>query len=305
MHHLIELQKRFAEPLDSDCEPGRIPMIKITPEEIRLLSQYIYKISGIVLDDKKAYLFESRLARLLEEQAYESYKELYLKAASDGTQKLERKIIDAITTGETLFFRDHSPFEMLKHKILPDLIDRRSSTVAGHARIPIRIWSAGCSTGQEVYSIAMVLKETLIDLNRYQITLVGTDISDAAIAHASYGQYNKFEIERGLPLDKLNRYFQSNGSSWKIRDEIRAMVSFKKLNLMQPFEDKGTFDIVFCRNVSIYFSQEDRYRLFNKIADTLVPDGSLIVGSSESLLGICPKLQPKRHVRSVFYQMAA
>ena len=302
---MIELQKRFAEPLDSDCEPGRIPMIKITPEEIRLLSQYIYKISGIVLDDKKAYLFESRLARLLEEQACASYKELYLKAASDGTQKLERKIIDAITTGETLFFRDHSPFEMLKHKILPDLIDRRSSTVAGHARIPIRIWSAGCSTGQEVYSIAMVLKETLINLNRYQITLVGTDISDAAIAQASYGQYNKFEIERGLPLDKLNRYFQSNGSSWKIRDEIRAMVSFKKLNLMQPFEDKGTFDIVFCRNVSIYFGQEDRNRLFNKIADTLVPDGSLIVGSSESLLGICPKLQPKRHVRSVFYQMAA
>ena len=194
---------------------------------------------------------------------------------------------------------------MLKHKILPDLIDRRSSTLAGNVRIPIRIWSAGCSTGQEVYSIAMVLKETLIDLNRYQITLVGTDISDAAIAHASYGQYNKFEVERGLPLDKLNRHFQPNGSSWRIKDEIRTMISFRKLNLIKPFDVTGSFDIVFCRNVSIYFSQENRSRLFNKIADTMVPYGYLIVGSSESLLGICPRLQPKRHVRSVFYQMAA
>ena len=280
-------------------------MITITPEEIHVLSQYIYKISGIVLDDKKAYLFESRLARLLEEQACVSFKDLYLKAVSDGSGKLERKIIDAITTGETLFFRDLSPFEMLRHKILPDQIDRRSSAVMGNARIPIQIWSAGCSTGQEVYSIAMVLKETLIDLYRYQITLVGTDISDAAIAQASYGQYNKFEIERGLPLDKLNRYFQSNGSSWRIKDEIRAMVSFKKLNLMQSFNEIGKFDIVFCRNVSIYFSQDDRMQLFNKIADKLVPDGYLIIGSSESLLGICPRLEPKRHLRSVFYQMAA
>lgn len=280
-------------------------MIKITSEEIQLLSQYIYKISGIVLDDRKAYLFESRLVRVLEEQACATYKELYLKAASDGTRKLERQIIDAITTGETLFFRDDSPFEMLKHKILPDLIDRRASQAGGHAKIPIRIWSAGCSTGQEVYSVAMVLRETLPDLNRFQITLVGTDISDAAIAHASYGQYNKFEIERGLPLDKLNRFFQKNDSNWRIKDEIRAMVSFKKLNLMQSFQNRGAFDIIFCRNVSIYFSQEDRGRLFNKIADTLVPDGYLIIGSSESLLGICPRLQPKRHVRSVFYQMAA
>ena len=280
-------------------------MITITPEEIQLLSKYIYKISGIVLDDKKAYLFESRLTRVLEEETCASYKALYLKAASDETRKLERKIIDAITTRETLFFRDHSPFEMLKHKILPDLIDRRSSTIADNVRIPIRIWSAGCSTGQEVYSIAMVLKETLRDLNRYQITLLGTDISDSAIAHASYGQYNKFEIERGLPLDKLNRYFQSKGSNWRIRDEIRAMVSFKKSNLLQSFDPKEIFDIVFCRNVGIYFNQDDRIRLFNKVADTLVPDGYLIIGSSESLLGICPRLQPKRHLRSVFYQMAA
>ena len=305
MHLLIELQKRYVEPLDSDCTTGQLIMIKITSEEIQLFSEYIYKMSGIVLDDRKAYLFESRLIRILEEQACATYKELYFKATTDDTRILERQIIDAITTGETLFFRDASPFEMLKHKILPDLIDRRSSRAGGNIKTPIRIWSAGCSTGQEVYSIAMVLKETLPDLNRFQITLVGTDISDAAIAHASYGQYNKFEIERGLPLDKLNRYFQKNDSNWRISDEIRAMVSFRKLNLMQPFENQGTFDIIFCRNVSIYFSQADRRRLFNKIADKLVSDGYLIIGSSESLLGICPRLQPRRHVRSVFYQMAA
>ncbi|RLC08894.1 MAG: protein-glutamate O-methyltransferase CheR [Deltaproteobacteria bacterium] len=278
-------------------------MIKITPDEVNLISRYIHRVSGILLDQTKAYLIESRLGRLVEEMGLSSYRALYEKVRFDGSKTLERKIIDAITTNETLFFRDASPFQLLQHKILPDLIDRRSGKSSGLLPISIRIWSAGCSTGQEVYSIAIVLKELLPDLRKFRIKLLGTDISDSAIAQASYGQYSKFEIERGLPRDKLLKYFNANGNHWKVKDEIRAMATFKKQNLMESFLGLGRFDIIFCRNVAIYFPLEDRKKLFEKIANSLEGDGYLIIGASESLTGICSRFEPKRHLKSVFYQL--
>ena len=278
-------------------------MIKITADEIKFFVQYIYNVSGVLLDESKAYLMESRLAGLLQEYGCKSFMQLYQKTMADRGKTLERKIIDAITTNETLFFRDQSPFEMLRHKILPDLIDKKASG-AGPMPLPIRIWSAACSTGQEVYSIAMVLKEILGDLQKYNISLLCTDISDAAVTSASYGHYRQFEIERGLPADKLARYFERNGSGWKVKDEIRAMAVFKRLNLLQPLNGIGKFDIVFCRNVSIYFGQKDRKALFEKIADVMDRHSVLIIGSSETLLGVTPRLQPKQHVRSIFYQLA-
>lgn len=278
-------------------------MIKITPDEVKIISQYIYKISGIALNEQKAYLMETRLSGLAGEYHCASYLDLYQKAKSDASMMLERKIINAMTTNETFFFRDHSPFELFRHKLLPELIDKRSTQTSGNTSIDIRVWSAACSTGQEVYSLAIVLKELLAGLSKYKIKLLGTDISDDAIAKASYGQYNKFEIERGLDKDKLERYFNPNGYHWKIRDDIRAMVLFKKFNLMFPFIGLGQFDIIFCRNVAIYFSLEDRKTLFNKIADVLAPDGYLVIGSTESLTGICPRFVPQRHLRSIFYQL--
>jgi chemotaxis protein methyltransferase CheR len=167
--------------------------------------------------------------------------------------------------------------------------------------LPIRIWSSACSTGQEAYSIAIILKELLSNNNHYSVKLLGTDLSDAAVSAASYGTYNKFEIERGLSREKLNKYFSMSGSNWKINDDIRAMASFKKMNLLHPFTGLGKFDIIFCRNVAIYFNIEDRQKLFNKIADSLEPDGILIIGSTESLTGICSRFEPKRHLRSIFY----
>jgi chemotaxis protein methyltransferase CheR len=276
-------------------------VIRITSEEIALLSKYIYAITGIDLDQKKAYLFESRLGPLAGEQGFSSYSALYYKAKTDPA--LERKIIDAITTKETSFFRDNGPFQLLQHKILPELIDRRTAKSSGLLPVPIRIWSAACSTGQEVFSIAMVLKELLPDMTKYNIKLLGTDISDSAIAQASYGQYNQFEIERGLSRDNLLKYFNPNGGSWKIKDEIRAMASFRRLNLMLPFAGLGRFDIVFCRNVAIYFSLRERKRLFNKILDVIEQDGYLVIGSTESLAGVCSRFEPKRHLRSIFYQL--
>lgn len=278
-------------------------MIKATANDIKIISKYILDISGIELDKSKAYLIETRLGGLLKEYGCSSYGELCCKAKMDSSKAIENEIIDAISTNETLFFRDIGPFEVLQHKILPDLIDRRTERSSGHFPTIIRIWSAACSTGQEVYSIAIVLKELLPDIEKYNIRLIGTDISNAAIAQASYGIYNKFEIERGLSKKLLQKYFIPNGGNWKICDEIRSMVSFGRRNIMQPFIGLGKIDIVFCRNVAIYFNINERKKLFEKISNVLAPDGYLIVGSTESLTGICPIFEPKRYLRTIYYQL--
>lgn len=275
-------------------------MIKIAPNELKIIAQYIHDVSGIYLDQSKAYLFETRLSSIAEANNCSSYQELQTKAKRDVSKKIEKDIVDAISTNETLFFRDKGPFELLQHKIIPEVIDNRSGRPG--IKPKIRIWSAASSTGQELYSIAIVLKTLLGDTTPYSLSLIGTDISDAAVTQASYGKYNKFEIERGLDRKYLQKYFTLFGNSWKIKDEIRAMVNFKKLNLMQPFTALGKFDIIFCRNVAIYFTLDDRKKLFNKLAASLEDDGYLIIGSTESLTGVCPRFIPKRHLRSIFYQ---
>jgi chemotaxis protein methyltransferase CheR len=277
-------------------------MLKISSDEIKLITKYIYEISGIYLDESKKYLLETRLNAIAEEQGCNSYQDFLKKAKADASKSIERKIIDAISTNETLFFRDSGPFQLLQHKIFPELIDARSSKVPS-LKTNLKIWSAASSTGQELYSVAIVLQELLGDLSKYSIKLLGTDISDAAVSQASSGKFNKFEIERGLARDKLTKYFTMAGQSWKINDQIRAMANFRKFNLMMPFAGLGKFDIILCRNVAIYFTLEDRKKLFNKIADVLEPDGYLIIGSTESLTGICPRFIPKRHLRSIFYQL--
>lgn len=276
-------------------------MTSISSEELRVLTQYIYAISGVSLDASKAYLVETRLKSMLQQYACSSYMDLYNKAKADRSGNMEKEIVNAITTNETLFFRDSAPFEMFKYKILPEIIDARSKNGAGRP-VPIRIWSAACSTGQEVYSIAIALRETLGNLSGYQISILGTDISDEAVAKASYGKYNKFEIERGLPPQTLNKYFTLMGDGWKIKDDIRSMAVFKKFNLMKPFAGMGRFDVVFCRNVAIYFTPSDKKAVFEKIATILEPDGALVIGSTESLTGVTNVFETKRYMRSIFYQ---
>jgi len=277
-------------------------MIKISQEEFKVIAKYIHDISGILLDSSKKYLLETRLSTVAQENGCNSYMELHRKSSRDPSKIIEKKIVDAISTNETLFFRDNGPFELLQHKIIPELIDARKSA-SPLVKTPVRIWSAAASTGQELYSIAIVLKELLGNTSKYNIKLFGTDISDSAIKQASMGKYNKFEIERGLARDKLNKYFTLNGNFWKVKDEIRALANFRKINLMQPFQGLGKFDIVFCRNVAIYFSVQDRKRLFDKIADILEPDGYLIIGATESLTGVCPRFRPKKHLKTIFYQL--
>jgi chemotaxis protein methyltransferase CheR len=278
-------------------------VIKLQVDEARVLAQYVYTLCGVHLDETKGYLLESRLASLLSETNCASFSELHLKARNDLSKALPRRIVDAITTGETSFFRDMAPFELLQHKLLPELIDRRKKTTLPGSPVSIRIWSAACSTGQELYTIAMVIKELLGDLNRYNVTLLGTDVSDQAVARASAGIYNQFEIGRGLDVDRMKKYFTTTNNSWKISDNIRGMASFRKLNLMEDFSSLGRFDIVFCRNVAIYFTEPDKVRLFNRIGSVLQPDGALIIGSTESLNGLCPQFEAMRYLRSVFYKL--
>ncbi|MBZ5728844.1 MAG: protein-glutamate O-methyltransferase CheR [Acidobacteriia bacterium] len=274
-------------------------MIKLLPEEHASLAQYIYSACAVTLDQSKGYLIESRLSSLIEETASNSFTQLLRHLNADYSGSLKRRVIDAITTGETLFFRDTAPFDLLRHKILPELIDRRAR--AG-SKMPIRIWSAACSTGQEIYSIAIVLKELLGDPDRYGVRLLATDISNQAVARASKGIFGQVEISRGLGDDVREKYFRPVGGGWQIRDEIRAMVAFKTFNLMDSFANLGTFDIVFCRNVAIYFTERDRISLFGRIERTLERDGYLLIGAMESLSGICPQFESKRHLRGVFYQ---
>lgn len=275
--------------------------IKITPEEFKQFSKYILDISGIALDVGKEYLLETRLNPLITRLKCSSFFDLLQKAKADFKKQIENEIIDAISTNETYFFRDKSPFELLQHKIFPDLMDKKLQKNPS-IKPTIRLWSAANSTGQEIYSIAMTLTEMGITPDKYNIKLFGTDISDAAIAQASYGLYNKFEVARGLDLRRLNRYFSKQDDRYKIKDEIRVMAQFKKMNLMKPFVGLGKFDIILCRNVMIYFTSEDRKKIYHNISKVLEPDGYLLIGSTESLVNDTDLFSSKKYLNSIFYQ---
>ncbi len=275
--------------------------VAISREEVGVWSRYIQDTCGIVLDQSKAYLLETRLDGILRETGVSSFAGLYYKVKSDPSNTLRGKIVDAITTNETSFFRDSSPFELLQHKLLPELIDRRGKL--GARPIPIRIWSAACSTGQEVYTTGIVLKELLGNFAGYDIRILGTDISNRAVGAASRGYYSELEMGRGLPPNVAGKHFVVETGGWKIRDEIRSLATFRKMNLLETFSFPVPFDIILCRNVAIYFSEPDRARMFRNFGRCLARDGSLIIGSTESLAGLCPEFVPQRYLRSIFYQL--
>ena len=275
--------------------------MKVKPEELQRLAQFVNEKSGIVLDATKAYLVESRLLPLIREYGFTSFGDLQRQALVK--PDLANKIVDAISTNETSFFRDQKPFELLKYKILPDVIDALSSR-PGLSGKSINIWSAACSTGQEVYTIAVTLHELLGgSISQYRIKITGTDISDSAIVQSSRGCYSQFEIGRGFPQNLLNKYFVRDGQNWRVKDELRALTFFRKINLMDPFTALGKFDIIFCRNVAIYFSMPNRKKLFDRLAQQLEPHGALLIGSTESLFGVSDCYERREYHNSVFYSL--
>ncbi len=276
-------------------------MPKISPLEFKVLSRYLFDISRISLEEGKEYLVETRLSPILERWGFVSFSELYYRARRNSD--LEKEIIDAISTNETYFFRDVLPFELLQYKILPDLIDKRSAVYQPPKKIPIRIWSIGCSTGQELYSIVFTLDKMGLELDQYNLRLLGTDISNAAIAKASYAHYTKFELSRGLTPEQVGKYFDKiNDNSWKVKDEFRWLIAFETHNMFDARPRQEKFDIVFCRNVGIYFSPEYRQKMFHKISQILEPDGYLIIGATESLTLTTDRFIPQKYLRGIFYQ---
>jgi len=273
--------------------------MQVTPDDINYVAKLVEQLCGVLLDDTKGYLVESRLGQLARDEGCKSYRELCDRARSTSDRTLQQKIIDAITTHETLFFRDNSPFEALQNKVVPDLIDACMRST-GSKRL--RFWSAACSTGQEPYSLAMVLRETIPNFATWNVSILATDISDAAVGTASRGWYATHEIDRGMRASLLAKYFAQKNGGWQVKDEIRAMVSFQKRNLLQPFSELGTFDVIFCRNVAIYFEMLRRRDLFVRLGERLTPSGVLFVGSSESLMDVGPRFVPQQHCRTTFYQ---
>lgn len=273
--------------------------MQVTAEDIKVISRLVDDLCGVVLDETKGYLIENRLSAVAEKAGCTTFSELYYKVRYDKDPKLRNEIIDGITTQETLFFRDTSPFEAMQHKAIPELIDAKSKTAFPKR---LRIWSAACSTGQEPYSIAMVLHELIPDVNSWDITIYATDIADVAISQASKGSYGSLEIQRGMTPAFLAKYFTQEGNNRKVKDELRALISFEKRNLLKPFVGIGPFDVILCRNVAIYFTPEARKDLFKRLAALLSPEGYMFVGSSESLADVGPEFAPQHHCRSIFYQ---
>ncbi len=280
----------------------QLPAIK--PEEILLFRKYVYDLTGIELGLDKGYLLEDRLAPMFEELKCSSFAELYNLCKSSSCKSFEKKLIDAIATHETSFFRNSAPFNLLKLKIIPDLIYKREQNRSfDSVPIPLSIWSAACSTGQEVYSIAIVLKELLHDLTPYSIRLLGSDISGKSIKKAMQGYYNEFEMNRGLSPGRTQLYFKKTDGGWVVDREIRALASFQQLNLMEPFTEQGKFDIIFCRNVANYFSLEKRKKFFKNISRSMRSGGYLIIGSTESLAELSDIFVVCQYMDAHYYQL--
>ena len=256
-----------------------------------------YESAAIVLDRGKEYLVEARLTPLARREGFASLSSLIAKMRSDRVPgAIHAMAVDALTTNETYFFRDFHPFEALRKSIVDELIaERRSSR-------KLTIWCAACSTGQEPYSIAMLLREHFPQLEDWRIEIIATDYSPTVLSQAAKGRYNQVEINRGLPAMYLLKYFTKDGDSWLIRDDIRAMVQYRPLNLVKPWPLMPACDLIFIRNVMIYFDVETKKGILAKIRNCLLPHGSLFIGSSETTLNIDPSWAPVPHGKAVVYR---
>jgi len=252
--------------------------IRISSRELELLGDFIRQQSGIHLDARKTYLFEYRLAPLLEELGLTDFESLYNRVVEERGDLLD-KLISAITTDETSFFRDAEFYTCLADHLLPELIAHKRRL--GLAKPRLTIWSAACSRGQEPYSLAMILRE--MALSDVEVRILATDISARAIAYAVRGTYTKYELSRGLSLTRLRDHFVMTDRVWRVHDELRAMVSFEKMNLLTQDPVTSPFDLILCRNVAVYFTPEDRDRLFARVRRHMNAHGKLIVGATETL----------------------
>ena len=254
--------------------------------------EFINRQAGIILTPDKAYFVEARLSPVLREEKIATIDEL-IQRAERGDRRLQQRVVDALTTNETFFFRDRQPFDQFRTIIMPELIARRP---AGR---PIRIWSAACSSGQEAYSLMMLLEEMRGELGGRQVEIHASDISETILAKARAAVFNQFEVQRGLPTKLLLQHFTKVGDNWQFSPSLAKRVNFFKFNLLEDPRGLGTFDVIFCRNVLIYFDRPTRTKIFDRLADRLAPDGFLLLGGAESTFGVTTRFSNHPKERSL------
>jgi chemotaxis protein methyltransferase CheR len=265
----------------------------VTPSDYEYLRKLLKERSGLDLSADKQYLVESRLAPLARKSGLPGIPELVQKMKG-GADALTAEVVEAMTTNETFFFRDKLPFDHMKETVIPALVQARA------ARRSLRIWCAASSTGQEPYSIAMCLKESGSALSGWRTEIIATDLSQAVLEKSKAGIFSQFEVQRGLPIQLLVKYFTQTGELWQLNSEIRAMVQHRQLNLLHDFSHLGTFDVIFCRNVLIYFDQNTKTNIFDRLSRMLEPDGVLALGAAESVVGITNTFRPYPERRGLY-----
>jgi chemotaxis protein methyltransferase CheR len=260
----------------------------MTPLDYDYLQKLLKEKSGLMLSADKKYLLESRLLPLARKVGVPGISELVAKMKA-GSESIIHDVVEAMTTNETFFFRDKTPFDHFKDSVIPELLKARAS------RRSLRIWCAAASTGQEPYSLAMILKDFGPALAGWRIEIIATDLSPEVLDKCRAALYTQFEVQRGLPITALVKHFKQVGAMWQLNADTRALVQFRQFNLLQDFGSLGKFDVIFCRNVLIYFDQATKTDIFNRLMKANEPDGYLFLGAAETVVGltdsykVCPK----------------
>jgi chemotaxis protein methyltransferase CheR len=267
----------------------------ISGNDFEYLTSIIRQDSAIVLEKGKEYLIESRLAPVVKEHGLESLEQLVAKLKNPGSTFLRAEVVEALTTNETSFFRDIEPFEVLKSTLIPELIQKRKD------KKQLSLWCAASSTGQEPYTVAMLIREHFPQLNDWKITFIATDLSKEVLEKARSGVFSQMEVNRGLPVTYLVKYFEKIGSDFRIKESIRKMVRFEELNLIKPFTIIPEVDLVMIRNVLIYFDVQVKREILGKIRKVLRSDGYLILGAAETTLNLDEKFERRAVGKSSCY----
>ncbi len=265
----------------------------MNPPDYEYLRKLLKDHSGLDLAADKQYLIESRLLPLARKAGLPGIAELVQKMKG-GANPLVAQVVEAMTTNETFFFRDKVPFDHFRDTIMPELLKVRAN------RKSMRIWCAAGSTGQEPYSLAMCLKEMGAALAGWRVEILATDLSQEVLEKSKAGIYSQFEVQRGLPIQMLVKYFKQIGELWQINPELRAMVQHRTLNLLHDFSQLGSFDVIFCRNVLIYFDQETKTNIFGRLARIIEPDGFLVLGAAETVVGLTEQFKPVADRRGLY-----
>ncbi|MEN3346594.1 MAG: chemotaxis protein methyltransferase CheR [Bradyrhizobium sp.] len=268
----------------------------MTPPDYEYLRKLLKDHSGLDLSADKQYLIESRLMPLARKCGLSSIPDLVMKIRGGAYIP---QVVEAMTTNETFFFRDKVPFDHFRDTIMPDVLKARA------ARRSVRIWCAAGSTGQEPYSLAMSLKEMGAALAGWRVDIVATDLSQEVLEKSKAGIYSQFEVQRGLPIQMLVKYFKQSGELWQINPELRSMVQHRQLNLLHDFGQLGTFDVIFCRNVLIYFDQDTKINVLNRLARSMEADGFLVLGAAETVVGLTDSFRPVPERRGLYRPNAA